>query len=69
MWKEDELKQLKSELAAIDRNIQLELAPKQEETQSHGQEQGGQEIPKAEACQKFPMPMADLSATTSLSAA
>ena len=30
-WKkEDELKQLKSELAALDRKIQLELAPKQE---------------------------------------
>ena len=28
MWKkEDELKQLKSELAALDRKIQLELAP------------------------------------------
>ena len=32
-WKkEDELKQLKSELAALDRKIQLELTPKQEET-------------------------------------
>lgn len=31
VWKkEDELKQLKSELAALDRKIQLELAPKQE---------------------------------------
>ena len=47
-WKkEDELKQLKSELAALDRKIQLELAPKQEETT--GQEQGGgQAVTKAE---------------------
>ena len=49
-WKkEDELKQLKSELAALDRKIQLELAPKHEETPSQGQEQnGGQTMPKAE---------------------
>ena len=49
-WKkEDELKQLKSELAALDRKIQLELAPKHEETPSQGQEQGGgQDLPKAE---------------------
>ena len=48
-WKkEDELKQLKSELAALDRKIQLELAPKHEETPSQGQEQGGQAVPKAE---------------------
>ena len=49
-WKkEDELKQLKSELAALDRKIQLELAPKHEETPSQGQEQGGsQAIPKVE---------------------
>ena len=41
-WKkEDELKQLKSELAALDRKIQLELAPKHEETPEQGQEQGG----------------------------
>ena len=41
-WKKgDELKQLKSELAALDRKIQLELAPKHEETPSQGQEQGG----------------------------
>ena len=34
VWKkEDELKQLKSELAALDRKIQLELAPKHESTQ------------------------------------
>ena len=50
VWKkEDELKQLKSELAALDRKIQLELAPKHEETPSQGQEQGGgQDLPKAE---------------------
>ena len=48
-WKkEDELKQLKSELAALDRKIQLKLAPKQEETPGQGQEQGGQTMPKAE---------------------
>ena len=49
-WKkEDELKQLKSELAALDRKIQLELAPKQEEPPGQGQEQGGgQDLPKAE---------------------
>ncbi len=49
-WKkEDDLKQLKSELAALDRKIQLELAPKQEETPSQGQEQGsGQAMPKTE---------------------
>ena len=49
-WKkEDELKQLKSELATLDRKIQLELAPKHEETTSQGQEQGGgQDLPKAE---------------------
>ena len=49
-WKkEDELKQLKSELAALDRKIQLELAPKHEETPDKGQKQGsGQDLPKAE---------------------
>ena len=48
-WKkEDELKRLKSELAALDRKIQLELAPKQEETPGQGQEQGGQAPSKAE---------------------
>ena len=48
-WKkEDELKQLKSELAALDRKIQLELAPKQEENPEQGQELGGQAMPKAE---------------------
>ena len=47
-WKkEDELKQLKSELASLDRKIQLELAPKHEETPNQGQEQGGQAVPKA----------------------
>ena len=40
---------MKSELAALDRKIQLELAPKHEETTSQGQEQGGgQDLPKAE---------------------
>ena len=54
-WKkEDELKQLKSELAALDRKIQLELAPKHEDTFDHGQEQGGnQAIPKAENVSKL----------------
>ena len=55
-WKkEDELKQLKSELAALDRKIQLELAPRHEstpgneETQEYGQGQdAGQAIPKGE---------------------
>lgn len=38
VWKkEDELKQLKSELAALDRKIQLELTPKHEEAPDHGQ--------------------------------
>ena len=37
-WKkEDELKQLKSELAALDRKIQLELAPAQENTEENRQ--------------------------------
>ena len=49
-WKkEDELKQLKSELAALDRKIQLELAPVHGETFGQGQEHGGgQVVPKAE---------------------
>ena len=49
-WKkEDELKRLKSELAALDRKIQLELAPKHEESPEHGQEQdGGRALPKTE---------------------
>ena len=39
-WKkEDELKQMKSELAALDRKIQLELAPKQKETSGPEQSQ------------------------------
>ena len=43
------ISQLKSELATLDRKIQLELAPKHEETPSQGQEQGGgQDLPKAE---------------------
>ena len=57
-WKkEDELKQLKSELAALDRKIQLELAPKREETPEQGQEQGGgQAVPKAENVPKPDIP-------------
>ena len=49
-WKkEDELKQLKSELAALDRKIQLELAPAHAEMPEQGQEQGGgQAVTKAE---------------------
>ena len=49
-WKkEDELKQLKSELAALDRKIQLELAPVHTEMPGQGQEQGGgQAMTKAE---------------------
>ena len=43
VWKkEDELKQLKSELAALDRKIQLELAPPSTETaekETEGQQQ------------------------------
>ena len=43
-WKkEDELKQLKSELAALDRKIQLELAPKQEEPPGTGWQSGDTE--------------------------
>ena len=57
-WKkEDELKQLKSELAALDRKIQLELAPKREETPEQGQEQGGgQAVTKAENVPKPDIP-------------
>lgn len=45
--KEDELKQLKSELAALDRKIQLELAPPAQEVTE--KEKNGQEIkPDAE---------------------
>ena len=48
VWKkEDELKQLKSELAALDRKIQLELAPPAQEVTE--KEKNGQEIkPDAE---------------------
>ena len=47
--KEDELKQLKSELAALDRKIQLELASAHGETLGQGQEQGsGQALAKVE---------------------
>ena len=43
MWKkEDELKQLKSELAALDRKIQLELAPPTPETGE--KEKDGQQV-------------------------
>ena len=45
-WKkEDELKQLKSELAALDRKIQLELAPKQEPVlEGDGKEEEAQRV-------------------------
>lgn len=43
--KEDELKELKTELAALDRKIQLELAPPTQET---GQEQTNQTKPEKE---------------------
>ena len=47
VWKkEDELKQLKSELAALDRKIQLELAPPTPETAE--KEKDGQEVKQAE---------------------
>ena len=43
VWKkEDELKQLKSELAALDRKIQLELAPPTQEADE--KEKDGQEV-------------------------
>ena len=61
-WKkEDELKQLKSELAALDRKIQLELAlPTPEGTPNQGQENGGaQEVPKAENIPKPETPDSD----------
>ena len=60
-WKkEDELKQLKSELAALDRKIQLELAPAHTETPEQGQEQGGgQAVPKAENVPKPDIPTSD----------
>ncbi len=54
MWKkEDELKQLKSELAALDRKIQLELAPPTPEVAE--KEGNGQEIkPDAEGVRNEP---------------
>lgn len=42
MEKEDELKQLKSELAALDRKIQLELAPPTQEADEKKGWTGGQ---------------------------
>ena len=42
------LEKIPSELAALDRKIQLELAPKHEETPGLGQEQNGQAMPKVE---------------------
>ena len=50
VWKkEDELKQLKSELAALDRKIQLELAPPTPEVAEKEKEKDGQEVkPDAE---------------------
>ena len=48
MWKkEDELKQLKSELAALDRKIQLELAPPTPEV-AEKENEGQQLKPEAE---------------------
>ena len=54
VWKkEDELKQLKSELAALDRKIQLELAPPTPE--AAGKENDGQEVrPDAEGVRNLP---------------
>ena len=47
--KEDELKQLKSEVAALDRKIQLELAPPTPEVAEKEKEKDGQEVkPDAE---------------------
>lgn len=56
VWKkEDELKQLKSELAALDRKIQLELAPKHET--SEGQEQQSEtEGPDVSKTEEIPKP-------------
>lgn len=50
VWKkEDELKQLKFELAALDRKIQLELAPPTPEVAEKEKEKDGQEVkPDAE---------------------
>ena len=62
-WKkEDELKQLKSELAALDRKIQLELAPKQEPVlEDDGKEKESQkESPHAGVSQEIaPAPPSD----------
>ena len=54
VWKkEDELKQLKSELAALDRKIQLELAPPTPEVA--GKENDGQEVrPDVEGVRNLP---------------
>ena len=54
VWKtEDELKQLKSELAALDRKIQLELAPPTPEVTE--KEKDGQEVkPDAEGVRNVP---------------
>lgn len=54
VWKkEDELKQLKSELAALDRKIQLELAPPTPEVAE--KEKDGQEVkPVAEGVRNVP---------------
>lgn len=53
MEKEDELKQLKSELAALDRKIQLELAPPVPEVAE--KENDGQEVkPDTEGVRNVP---------------
>ncbi len=52
--KKDELKQLKSELAALDRKIQLEFAPPTPEVAE--KEKDGQEVkPDAEGVQNMPL--------------
>ena len=65
-WKkEDELKQLKSELAALDRKIQLELAPKHEETLNKDKEQGiGQTLSKVE--KMFPIDVSNYANISSI---
>ena len=64
-WKkEDELKSLKSELAALDRKIQLELAPAHGETPEQGQEQGsGQAVPERRTCRNQTLPPMSSSVT------
>ncbi len=53
VWKkEDELKQLKSELAALDRKIQLELAPKHETVEEQETKAEDQDLPKSEEMPK-----------------